>query len=235
MLFEHLDPQQSVALLEEVTSTRSLLGYGLKALRSGASFATTRDPILTMLSIGFEKLFKLTLGLAELDLHHEWPHVKFMTGFGHDLTRLHGQAMQVLQERTEGSSPYVRGLVAGVRSDPMVPLLIDVLHIYGDSGRFYYLDRLGNRTQDANPTQAWDQFVRAAITDPTIAALLEAASRELVRDAPWQVFEEALRERLAHTVENVWNMVSMCGQNHVLGRNGDLFGVEVDRRNVGRQ
>ena len=235
MPFENLDSQQSAALLEEVTSTRNLLGYGLKALSSDASFATTRDPILTMLSIGFEKLFKLTLGLAELDLHREWPPVSFLTGYRHDLTRLHGDTMKVLQDRTASSSAYVRDLVSGVKADPMVPLLIHVLHIYGDSGRFYYLDRLGNRTQDLNPTDAWDQFVQAAMTDPTIVVLLEEASRQLVRDAPWEELEAALRERLAHAVEGVWTMVSMCGQNHVLGRNGDLFGVEVAHRNVGRQ
>lgn len=233
--FEHLDQPQSVALLEEIASTRNLLGYGVKVLRTGAFIETTKEPILTLLSIGLEKLYKLTIGLADLDLNHEWPTAATMRDFGHDITRLHERVMGELRARTAESTDFVRGLVADVDSDPMVPLLIHVLHNYGDRGRFYYLDRLGNRTQDANPSDAWDQFERAALDDPIIADLMNTAAREVGSREAWNRFERALHERLAGTVESVWIMVSMCGQNHALGKNGALFGVEVDPRNVGRQ
>lgn len=56
-----------------MTSTRNLLAYGIRVIRTGAFIDTTRDPILTMLSIGVEKLYKLTLGLIALDCDHKWP------------------------------------------------------------------------------------------------------------------------------------------------------------------
>lgn len=65
-----LDRQQGFALLSEITSTRNLLADGIRVIRTGAFIDTTRDPILTMLSIGVEKLYKLTLGLIVLDRDH---------------------------------------------------------------------------------------------------------------------------------------------------------------------
>lgn len=66
-----LDRQQGFALISEMTSTRNLLAYGIRVIRTGAFIETTRDPILTMLSIGVEKLYKLTLGLIALEREEE--------------------------------------------------------------------------------------------------------------------------------------------------------------------
>ena len=57
-----LNQTQAFALIFETTSTRNLLGYCLWALRNARFWETTRDPILTMLSIGGEKLLKMSLG-----------------------------------------------------------------------------------------------------------------------------------------------------------------------------
>jgi hypothetical protein len=43
MTIEHLDNQKAFALIGEMTSTRNLLGYGVKVLRGARFIETTRD------------------------------------------------------------------------------------------------------------------------------------------------------------------------------------------------
>ncbi|WP_139187394.1 hypothetical protein [Pseudarthrobacter chlorophenolicus] len=97
---------------------------------------------MTMLSIGVEKLYKLTLGLASLDTRQSWPTKAEMKGFGHNLADMHSSVMTELSRRTAVSTLYVRGLLAEVEADAVVIPLINTLGRYGQSGRFYHLDRL---------------------------------------------------------------------------------------------
>jgi hypothetical protein len=91
----------------------------------------TRDPILTMLSIGVEKLYKLTLGLIALDVDKQWPSAKVMKANGHKLGDMHQKVIEELRERTRSKSQYVRGLLAEVESDPVVIPVIEALDMYG--------------------------------------------------------------------------------------------------------
>lgn len=84
-----LDRQQAFALLAEMTSTRNLLAYGIRVIRTGAFIDTTRDPIQTMLSIGVEKLYTLTLGLIALARDQRWPTKSEMQKQGHKLVPMH--------------------------------------------------------------------------------------------------------------------------------------------------
>lgn len=119
-----------------MSSARNLLAYGTRVVRTAAFLNTTRDPILTMLSIGVEKLYKLTLGLASLDTRQSWPTKAEMKGFGHNLADMHSSVMTELSRRTAVSTLYVRGLLAEVEADAVVIPLINTLGRYGQSGRF---------------------------------------------------------------------------------------------------
>lgn len=130
-----LDRQQGFALLAEMTSTRNLLAYGIRVIRTGTFIDTTRDPILTMLSIGVEKLYKLTLGLIALDRDQRWPTKTEMQKQGHKLVPMHATVMNELRARTANKSEYVRGLLAEVDNDPVVVPIIEALDMYGsDAG-----------------------------------------------------------------------------------------------------
>ena len=100
MTFANLNQKQTLALIEEMTSTRNLLAYGVRVVRTGAFVSTTRDPILTMLSIGVEKLYKLTLGLIALDVDKQWPSAKVMRANGHKLGDMHQKVIAELRKRT---------------------------------------------------------------------------------------------------------------------------------------
>lgn len=150
----NLDRQQEFALLAEMTSTRNLLAYGIRVIRTSAFIDTTRDPILTMLSIGVEKLYKLTLGLIALDREQKWPTKAETKARGHGLVPMHREIMDELRKRTASKSLYVRALITEVNSDPLVVPIMDALDMYGRMGRFYNLDQLGDHPQPVSPDAA---------------------------------------------------------------------------------
>lgn len=90
------------ALSAEMTSTRNRIAYGLRVVRTGFFVETTRDPILTMLSIGVEKLDKLTLGPVAPDRDHKWPHTAETKVWGHRLVPRHSAVI------AESRYPYRR-------------------------------------------------------------------------------------------------------------------------------
>lgn len=227
MAIVDLDRRQGLALLEEMTSTRNLLAYGTGVLRGGAFLSTTRDPVLTMLSIGVEKLYKLTLGLVALDRHHEWPAKSEMQRWGHNLVLMHSTIMRELVARTADQSEYVRGFVAGVAHDPLVGPVLEALDRYGRMGRFYNLDELGNAPQAVSPVTAWQKVEQSALADPQVAELYRQAMGNVADGEAWTGFAGALRERIARTVDRIWSMVAVCGRNHVLGETGVVFGFEI--------
>ena len=230
-----LDRQQGFALIAEMTSTRNLLAYGIRVIRTGAFIETTRDPILTMLSIGVEKLYKLTLGLITLDGEHKWPNAAAMKAWGHKLVPMHEAILDELRTRTADKSQYVRGLVAEVDADPVVLPVIEALDLYGRMGRFYYLDQLGDDPQPVSPDDAWQKIESAALTDPDVAALHQRTIDNVGDNEVWDVFIRALNERIVTSVERVWIMIAVCGRNHALGETGRAFGFEVHPDAVGRQ
>lgn len=235
MAILHLDRQQGFALLAEMTSTRNLLAYSLRVIRTGAFIDTTRDPILTMLSIGMEKLYKLTLGLIVLERDHKWPTKTEMQKRGHNLVPMHTAVMNELRARTADKSQYVRELVAEVDNDPVVVPIIEALDLYGRMGRFYYLDQLGDAPQAVSPDSAWQKIEQFTLADPEVAALYGQAMQNVGDSDAWDEFTCALHERIAMAVERIWVSIAVCGRNHALGETGAVFGFEIHPDAVGRQ
>lgn len=235
MAFAELSQQQMVALLEEMTSTRNLLAYGLRVIRSAAFIDTTRDPILTMLSIGLEKLYKLTLGLVSLDHDHRWPSKTEMQRRGHNLLEMHEAILSELQTRTATGTPYIRGLVAEIERDQLVAPIVVALDLYGRGGRFYNLDELGGHSQPTSPGTAWQEIEDAVLLDPAVQALFQRAMTDTSDGAIWGEMTQVLHEQIAASVERLWIAIAVCGRNHVMGETGRVFGVEVHPDAVGRQ
>lgn len=219
-----------------MNSARNLLAYGTRVIRTAAFLDTTRDPVLTLLSIGIEKLYKLTLGIASLDTKQSWPTKAQMKGYGHDLTDMHSSVMAELSQRTAASTEYVRGLLAEVEADAVVTPLIATLGRYGQSGRFYHLDRLGDTPQPwESPSDHWQRIEDAAVQDRHVGAAYRAAMTDPSNNALWDHLHTSINQRIADTVERLWRMIAVCGRNHVLGEAGTIFGFEVHPDAVGRQ
>ena len=236
MTIEHLDNAKAFALIGEMTSTRNLLGYGVKALRGARFLETTREPIMTMLSIGVEKLLKLTIGTISLDERQTWPSKATMMSYGHGIAELFDCVLKEIADRTADSSRYVKGLVAGVVADPVLRPLLAALDRYGSSGRFYNLDTLADSPQSgADPGRMWDEAEQAALLDPDIAELQRVAIERLSDNDAWEAFYAAVQGHTADSIERLWQMISRVGINHALGATGAVLGSEIALEAVGRQ
>ena len=205
-------------------------------VRSAPFVDTTQDPILTMLSIGLEKLYKLTLGLITLDTSGSWPSSDVMRAHGHNITRMHELVFVELGKRTADASPYVRSLLNRTHADPVIKPLITALDMYGRSGRFYHLDLLGEAQHHReSPSSYWQEVESAASSDADIQQLLSAAIKDSMNNDLWDSLQLMTNQRIAESIEGLWEAVAVCGRNHALGEVGDQFGFEVHPNAVGRQ
>ncbi|WP_457101761.1 hypothetical protein [Microbacterium sp. P5_E9] len=236
MTIEHLDQRKAFALIGEMTSTRNLLGYGVRVLRGARFLETTRDPIMTMLSIGVEKLLKLTVGVISLDEAQVWPSKATMISYGHGIVELFDRVMSEIQSRTANSTDYVKGLVSGVDIDPTLRPLLRALDRYGRSGRFYNLDMLADSPQpEMDPARMWDDAEQAALGDPEIIELQRVAMERVSDNDAWDSFYAAVQGHTADSIERLWLMISRVGINHALGTTGAALGWEIAPDAVGRQ
>lgn len=235
MAIVNLDRQQEFAFISEMASTRHLLAYGIRVIRTAPFIETIRDPILTMLSIGVEKLYKLTLGLIDLERDRKWPTKAKMRAQGHKLVPMHQTIMGELRVRTANNSQYVRDLIAEIDADPVVVPVIDALDMYGQMGRFYYLDQLGEHPQAVSPDAAWHAVEQAALVDPNVTSHYQRALENPGDKQVWDQSIGALNNRIAVAIERIWITIAVCGRNHALGETGSTFGFEVHPDAVGRQ
>lgn len=232
----NLSRDQTFALISEMNSTRNLLAYGIRAMRTAAFVETTRDPIFTMLSIGVEKLYKLILGLIDLEREGRWPSKAQMKLHGHNLVVMHDAVFYELKNRTADKSEYVRGLLSTVEDDFVVKPLITALGRYGQGGRFYYLDLLGDAPQEwESPVGHWQRIEEAVMLEPEIKTIFNEAIKSVSNNELWDSLHRSIHERIALAVERLWEMVAVSGRNHALGEAGTQFGFEVHPHAVGRQ
>ena len=234
-----LNQTQAFALIFETTSTRNLLGYGLWALRNARFWETTRDPILTMLSIGVEKMLKMSLGLAHVAERGEWPPLTtFRDTWRHNIGNMQDDLMQTIRSRLpEATHPaYVESQLVEVENDPVLPLLMAALSRYGQSGRFYHLDELALSPQAGeDPRHMWSEAENVALRlDAAMKARFEAASSNPDPEV-FDAFVHELEARLAASIERWWDVVALAGKHGIFGERGGGWGHDVDKSMVGRQ
>lgn len=234
MAIDGLSREQTFDLINEMTSTRNLLAYGIKSLRDAPFIETTLDPILSLLSIGIEKHLKLIRGVIGIDETGAWPPFKAMKG--HDIVAMYDGVMTAIRARTLDKSQFVQGHVASVDADPVIPALIAVLDRYAREGRFYNLDRLAERTQKDDPPWAyWSRVESITLTDPAVNLKYSVAMADVSNQAAWNEFHVALQGRVADALDRFWEMVCWVGKNNALGTTGRTLAFEVGQSTVGRQ
>lgn len=237
-LDDGLSDAQAWALLAEQTSTRNLLAYGLRALRTAAFLETTRDPIMTMLSIGLEKLLKMALGLAHLAEHREWPPVAiFRDHWRHDLDTMLRETLDTLRARLDRANhrPYVESLLDAVERDPVLVPLVAALSRYGRQGRFYNLDTLAESPQRGpSPEAMWSSVEQILLAhDEKLRTRLSAVTG---RDAEaHEALIHQMEARTADSLQRLWDLIAMAGVQGMHGARGRGWGVDIDRDLVGRQ
>ncbi|AMY26180.1 hypothetical protein [Rhodococcoides fascians] len=228
MTIQGLNQAQALAFFEETTSARNLIAYALKVLRTRELGDEVRDPIFTMLSVGVEKMYKLTLGVSALNSTGAWPSAKATKAWGHQISSMHDAIVSDLLNRCAGNGPYVHGLVKEVTSDQLVRPVIDALDSYGRRGRFYHLDELGASTQSgASPRQAWRAIEGAAMKDGVVSELTRKAMENRDDSDLWARHHSAIHQRVALAVDHMQLMIAGSGRSGLLGDAGRALGLEV--------
>jgi hypothetical protein len=232
---DDLTTLQGLNLIQESDSAKHLLAYGVRAVRTAAFIETTRDPIMTMLSIGVEKLLKLALGLLHVEARGVWlPATVLKNEYRHDLVKMDTLLRRAIDANIDRAThrSFVDNALSAVDADPVWPSLVAALDRYGREGRFYYLDALADNPQrEESPQVFWEATERAALdTEPELRDLF---TRMLSDFSLSDEFYCRLNERVADSLQRWWDLVAMAGVQGVIGARGKAWGHEI--RSVGRQ
>lgn len=224
-----LTRDQTWAGLFEQNAVVRLLGHGVHLLNSAKYVDPVLDPILTVWSIGVEKLLKLSLGHHQLSSIGTWPRLSDMKNrYRHRIVQMDDELRIHLREwgaRTGAS--YVNSLVGRVDDDPVWVELRGTLDIYGRAGRFHHLDILGGATPtEDSPQHAWEA--------------VEEVARQAESVAPWRLrditglsvtevdeYAMAIKREIVDSMLRWWFMISRSAENGFLGQDGRAFGSSV--------
>ena len=232
---DDLSMAQGFNFLRESDSAKHLLAYGIRALRTAAFIETTRDPILTMLSIGVEKMLKLGLGLRHVEDHRVWLPARVLKNeYRHDLAKMESLLREAIRGNVTHATnrSYVDKALVAIDADPVWLPLVSALNRYGQEGRFYYLDALAENPQrEESPQTFWDVAERIALENEPE---LNAQFHEMMNDISLSnEFYRRLNERMADSLQRFWDLVAMAAVQGVLGERGKAWGH--DFKSIGRQ
>lgn len=235
MTIPNLSRADGFTLIQETTAVHNLLTYGVQLLCAPQPVEETRDPILAMLSIGMEKLYKVTLGLAALDTEGAWIPASKSRGYSHGVKKLHEDVWNEIESRIGISPDHVRNSVSSVNQDVVVPPLVAALDRYGLGGRFYHIDALGGDPQEKkSPVAYWDEVDDAARLDSGVQSAFTAAMANHNGTELWNDYHRIQRERIAWSIRRPWFAISVCAVNGVLGEAGRKIGRDLgpDMKNI---
>ncbi|MFC5370760.1 hypothetical protein [Arcanobacterium bovis] len=226
---DKLTGQQAFYLSEELDSAKRLLQYGMHTLGSAVFIDTTREPVLTLLSIGVEKLLKLALGYVYLDKNREWIPAKILKkDYGHDLKKMDAALRRVIEEGINKAThpQYVKDALHELERDPLWPLILDTLDRYGKSGRFYYLDALGDNPQtQESPKDYWEKVENKVIEmDPSLQDLLH---RYISRECRREEYIQTLTAKIAESLETWRELIAVAAKQGVLGDRAKTLGCDL--------
>lgn len=173
-------PELSRYLEQEAQLAQSLLTSGLQEIANADFHDYTKGKFYGgafQLSIGLERLFKLTVTLDHmLKNKFQAPTSKQLKHYGHNLVDLHQKLIEMHAQDHED--------IFGV--DTYEYQTIEILSEFAKSTRYYNLDRLHDSSKDLSPR---GPFVEADAEDPLsklilhIARLYESQSKSHIREA----------------------------------------------------
>ena len=218
-----LSMQQTFALLAESQSVQNLMRDAVAAIGSLRHPTLHNDAIFTLGSIGVEKLAKIMLGCAELEISGQWPSQAAMKAWGHDIDGLVEKLFAQAEENQPAAlaTGYAVSLIARIRASTMLPLLFATLSRYGRSGRFHYLDILAtdSRGQFDPPADYWERLEQQTVD------ILDG-----YRGGTSEEFEAQL-SRVSATIANEldvwWFAMHRLGVQGCFGELGKKMGWEI--------
>lgn len=227
-----LNRDQSVAFVYEVNATRNTLAFATRFVSTDALTDNTRDPIMSLIAPGLERLYKLTLGVIAVDRGEPWGDGK---SYGHQIGKMHPKIVVEIEQRSS-ARPYLQDLLGAVRADPVLPAVIGCADAYGREGRYFYLDTLaGNSTRVASPHKAWrtveDVVTKHHQLSGPVAPVASGPDNAENRLA----FTTARGAVISRSITDLWQLIADCGVQGVFGKLGRIYGRDVRPAAVGRQ
>lgn len=233
-----MDSQQAMALCldHEVTSIRHSVTTGLMLLRKAKHIDDSFEPCLILLSIGFEKLLKLSLGLSVYAETREWVSNKELRDAGHHIDQLwEKQLGHIRKSAAMATNPsYIETALAEL--DTLVGLngFITSLAEYALNGRFYYQDVLSGQipledsAQRKAPIRIWHHAEMKIIeTSPELVRLCGHAGNDL--EAQYE-YSLAIRNQSANEIEAAYELVRMAWAQNLYGLEGRRFATALKFR-----
>jgi hypothetical protein len=207
-------------------------------LRNAEFRETTLDPVMTMLSIGVEKLMKMGLGLVHLADEDAWPpQNQFKNHWRHNLELMNGELLAALRARLPLAThrAVIEPMLEAVESDPGWGPIVTALTRYGIEGRFYYLDELAEHPQSGErPDSLWDHAENALLDQVPELKAQQVAALSGPQDE-FDAFLHVLEGRMAESIEAFWRLLEDAGMHGMLGVRGHQWGADVGQSMVGRQ
>lgn len=219
-------PSHEWSVLFELDAAGSLLATGARLIQEATGLDSIRDPVLTVWSIGAEKLMKVSLGLRATEQGEQWPNFKY--DYGHGLIDLHKRLhADLLQWAISEGKGYVAGLLSRVAADPVWPKILDTLDCYAREGRFYRLDELSGIREGRNPKQSarwddprslWSEIEPATIESSTELTQLQAKAMASLQDQElWKAFLGQVHTNMVDPLILWWYAIARAGQHGAFG------------------
>lgn len=162
-------------LILETESAALLLEESLAILARDHPGPHDADALFACLSIGMEKLLKLTLGLRELDATGRWLSKVAMKTYGHDIVGMNDDVHSFIRDNpsTAANPSLVDDAVAATSNERLTHWLLVTMSTYAQRGRFYNLDYLADGdTGELSPSEHWWTLEQEARTPELIAAIM---------------------------------------------------------------
>lgn len=156
----------TIQLDNEANDARSLFSHGLAVTRDMRRDYHSAAAAMSLLALGAEKLLKLTIGLAKVDAGSSWPNTNYMKRIGHKVQTADRKARRLLDLQRSNAQGELERLRAEVDSDKVLTTCLRALERFGNEGRFYFLDSLGEDPQDERaPHMMWVEMGNVVVTD----------------------------------------------------------------------
>lgn len=209
--------------MREANNAASLFAHGLRVTRNMADDYADAVAAMSLLAIGAEKLLKLTIGIDHVGRTTRWPTGAEMKAIGHRIVPADKVACEIIS-RAGGTAPgHVAALLNEVEADPVLPNVLEALDRFGASGRFFFLDLLGDQPQQQLPPQMlWEQMtIEIAQSDPQLLAALSAV-------ATYAQGRRELNAVIRTSLTRWWEAYQSAWKTGVVGKYGSRFARELD-------
>jgi hypothetical protein len=224
--YKGLDRQRSFVLLGELDEAAALTTVGLRTLRELRFVVEESAAVLTLLSVGSEKMLKTTMGLAALDADQPWPDKKRMRAWGHNLNAIDAEAIPLYERQIDRSTApgFIRELIDQNRADSTLHLLLDLLSDWGTQARFHRLDELAGTPQAGEPPHAlWEELEsRVLKSEPELISRLgDVDGHDAVR--------RRVNEVLGNSFRAWWTLHTRAWMTGTIGKDAKGLATVLNR------